>query len=251
MRKVLPVSMGALFCAISLLWTGPAFAQSDDSPGFNPHAGPNAPYYRIRYLADVYDGEGGLIEHGVFDTTAQANEIINLLAHLTIAYRVDCSCEEYRRDVFATHEMEEDILERLPFYGYIPRLVPSSQVSSLPEGFPVTTPYLQLTNGGYYGWWWSGWSWWGWGNQSPTSMTFNPNDPNQYARLSPISIFIDTRLESQVMGRVQQLMGGYQLNNPDSLCAFAALERSNDDMLSWVIIKDLRRTWPERSGGGQ
>ncbi|PTX52430.1 hypothetical protein IQ03_01318 [Gemmobacter caeni] len=250
MRKPILTLALLLLGATAALAPAPVIAESDGGPSFNPHSGPNAPYYRIRYLADLDDGEGGLIEHGVFDTSAQASEIINLLAHLTIAYRVDCSCEEYRRDVFGTQEMEEEILDLLPQYGYIPRLVPAPQVASLPEGYPVTTPYLRLSGNGFYGWW-GGWGNWGWGYQTPTTMTFNANDPNLYARLTPISIFIDTRLESAVLSRVQQLMGGYQLTDPESLCAFIALDRSPDNMLSWVTILDQRRTWAERSGGAQ
>ena len=250
MRKPNHLITAFLLATLVAQLPGPVRAESDGSPGFNPEAGPNAPYYRIRYLADVDDGDGNLIENGVFNTSAQASEVVNLLAHLTIAYRVDCTCEEYRRDVFGTQEMEEELLEMLPQYGYIPRLVAAPQVASLPDGYPVTTPYLRLNGNGYYGWW-NSWGYWGWGYQTPTTTTFNANDPNLYARLTPISIFIDTRLESAVLSRVQQLMGGYQLTNPESLCAFAALDRSPDNMLSWVIIRDLRRTWAERSGGGQ
>jgi len=250
MRKPFHLLAAIVLGTIASLPADPARADHDDGPSFDPHSGPNAPYYRIRYLADLDDGDGGLIEEGVFNTSGQANEVINLLAHLTIAYRIDCTCEDYRRDVFGAHEMEEEILEMLPQYGYIPRLVPAPQVAGLPDGYPVTTPYLRLNGDGYYGWW-NSWGYWGWGYQTPTTMTFNPNDPTLYARLTPISVFIDTRLESAVLSRVQQLMGGYQLTNPQSLCTFAGLDRSPDDMLSWVIIRDQRRTWAERSGGAR
>jgi len=153
MRKTRSIPAWALLGALTAFSTGPVLADHDDGPSFQPNSGPNAPYYRIRYLSDRDNGDGDLIEHGVFDTQSQATEIIDMLAHLTIAYRVDCTCEEYRRDVFGSHELEEDILERLPQYGYIPRLVAAPQVALLPEGYPVTTPFLRLSGDGYYGWW--------------------------------------------------------------------------------------------------
>ena len=53
---------------------------------------PTYPPYRIRYLEDLVvrdEGSDTLIEEGVFNTSAQAQEVIDLLAHLVIAWRVD------------------------------------------------------------------------------------------------------------------------------------------------------------------
>lgn len=241
MRISIPRAAQAVALALLALQAGPAHAIfNDGDQGYNPHSGPNVPYYRIRYLADVRDGEGDLIEEGVFDEVSQANVAIDLLAHLLIAYRVDCACETYRRDVFGANDLEERLRSGLSGSGYVPRLVPAPQVASLPEGTILTTPYLRLSGDGYLGS--SGWGG-GWGS-APTTTVFNPNDPSLYVRLTVDSVFIDTRLESFVLSRVNQLMGGYTLNDPTSLCAFAALERSPDNMLSWVLIEDLRRTWP-------
>lgn len=217
---------------------------------------PTYPFYRIRYLADIVERDRGsetLIEEGVFNTDAQAREVINVLAHLVIAWRVDCACEEIRRDVFGAADLEERMMEMLSEAGYVSRLVPSSEVASLPDFVGVLSPYLTLSGDGYRD---SNAGWsdrdqlnnWGWGlGGTGTSTTLDPDNPRQYARVDYNGIFVDTRLESHVQTRIGQLMAGYRLDDPVSLCAFAALERSPDDMMSWVLIEDLRRTW---SGGG-
>lgn len=83
---------------------------------------------------------------------------------------------------------------------------------------------------------------------APRSMSqvsrLNPNDPRQYARVDHLGIFVDSRLSSFLLSRVSQVMSGYLIDDPVSLCAFAALDRSPDDMLSWVLIRDLRKAWP-------
>jgi hypothetical protein len=216
----------------------PTFAAAQSDPTY--------PEYRIRYLSDWIerdeDGER-LVEEGVFNTTAQANQVINVLAHLMIAWRVDCACEEVRRDVMGADDLESDLLEMLTEYGYVSRLVPASEVGSLPPFVRVLTPYLTLSGSGYRGETGGGWSpWTNWGGGG-SSTTLDPNNPRQYARVDNMGIFVDTRLSGQVQDRARQLMGGYRLDDPASLCAFAALERSPDDMMSWVLIRDLRRTW--------
>jgi hypothetical protein len=221
----------------------------------NPSITPSSvtyPPYRIRYLADIIErdeGQDRLVEEGVFNTTAQANEVINILAHLRVAHFVDCTCEDYRRDAVGATLLEDSMLEMLRDYGYVSRLVPSSQVAALPDFVGVMTPYLILSGNGFrennYGGYnfLNGGNWWNdqWG--ASTTPTFNPNDPRQYARVDHLGIFVDTRIETFVQNRVIQLMGGYRLDDPVSLCAFAALDRSLDDMMSWVLIKDLRRNW--------
>jgi len=215
---------------------------------------PTYPPYRIRYLEDLVvrdEGSDTLIEEGVFNTSAQAQEVIDLLAHLVIAWRVDCACEEIRRDVFGAADLEERMMEMLSEAGYVSRLVPSSEVASLPDFVGVLSPYLTLSGDGYRD---SNAGWsdrdqlnnWGWGlGGTGTSTTLDPDNPRQYARVDYNGIFVDTRLAGHVQTRIGQLMGGYRLEDPASLCAFAALERSPDEMMSWVLIKDLRRTWAE------
>ncbi len=219
---------------------------------------PTYPFYRIRYLADIVERDRGsetLIEEGVFNTDAQAREVINVLAHLVIAWRVDCACEEIRRDVFGAADLEERLMLMLNDSGYVSRLVPAAEVPALPDYVGVLTPYLILAGDGSIS---SNTGWfdqdrsniWGWGpggTSSRTSTTLDPDNPRQYARVNYNGIFVDSRLESYVQARIGQLMSGYRLDDPVSLCAFAALERSPDDMMSWVLIEDLRRTW---SGGG-
>jgi len=210
------------------------------------------PPYRIRYLADIIErdeGQNRLVEEGVFNTTSQANEVINILAHLRVAYHVDCACEGYRRDAINAGYLEEDMFGMLQVYGYLSKLVPSSQVSALPEYVGVMTPYLILSGNGYREDNYSGYSYFnGWNERwgtfgSVTSPTLNQNDPRQYARVDHMGIFHDTRIEPLVQSRVTQIMGGYRIVDPASLCAFAALDRSIDDMMSWVLIRDLRRNW--------
>lgn len=209
------------------------------------------PNYRIRYLQDLTyrdEGQEVLVEEGVFNTTAQANEVINVLAHLVIAHQVDCSCEEVRRDVMGAADLEDDLMGMLSSYGYVSRLVPSAEVSSLPSYVRVLTPYLILngdgfrdsntSSGGSSPWY----TWWGSGG---SSTTLDPSNRRQYARVDNMGIFVDTRLSGYVSNRVSQIMGGYQISNPSSLCAFAALEHSPDDMISWVLIRDHRSTWGE------
>lgn len=217
---------------------------------------PTYPFYRIRYLADIVERDRGsetLIEEGVFNTDAQAREVINVLAHLVIAWRVDCACEEIRRDVFGAANLEERLMLMLNDSGYVSRLVPAAEVAALPDYVGVLTPYLILAGDGSRssntGWLdQDHWNNWGWGaSRTGTSTTLDPANPSQYARVDYNGIFVDTRLESHVQTRIGQLMAGYRLDDPVSLCAFAALERSPDDMMSWVLIEDLRRTW---SGGG-
>jgi len=213
---------------------------------------PSYPNYRIRYLQDLTyrdEGEEVLVEEGVFNTTAQANEVINILAHLAVAWHVDCACEEIRRDVLGANDLEDDLMEMLSAYGYVSRLVPSSDVGSLPSFVGVLTPYILLSGDGFrdqnYG---SNDNvpWWLW--NSGSNATLDPSNPRQYARVDHMGIFVDTRLSGYVQTRVGQLLGGYRLNDPASLCAFAALERSPDDMMSWVLIPDLRDTWSEETG---
>lgn len=220
----------------------PALAEAQTDPSY--------PNYRIRYLADLIDrDEDGeqLIEEGVFNTAAQANEVVNVLAHLVVAWRVDCACEEVRRDVLGANELEDDLMEMLSAYGYVSRLVPSSEVGSLPSFVRVRTPYVILNGNGFREDNYSSdndppWmGWWGGGGGSTT--TLDPSNARQYARVDHMGIFVDTRLGGYVQSRVSQILGGYQLNSPTSLCAFAALERSPDDMMSWVLIPDLRATW--------
>lgn len=225
----------------------PALAEAQTDPSY--------PNYRIRYLADIIDRDDGgdrIVEEGVFNTTAQANEVINILAHLVVAWRVDCACEEIRRDVLGANDLEDDLMAMLSSYGYVSRLVPSSDVGSLPPFVGVLTPYLILNGDGFRGdsygsdrdpYWMN---WWGGGGGSTT--TLDPSNPRQYARVDQMGIFVDTRLSGYVQNRISQLLGGYQLNDPTSLCAFAALERSPDDMMSWVLIPDLRKTWSEEDG---
>lgn len=243
MRKIL--MCGAIAAVTGLT---PALAEAQTDPSY--------PNYRIRYLADIIerdDGADRLIEEGVFNTTAQANEVINVLAHLVVAWRVDCACEEVRRDVLGTNDLEDDLMEMLSAYGYVSRLVPSSEVRSLPPFVGVLTPYLILNGDGfsedsyvsYNDAPWMNW-WGGGGGGGGSKTTLDPSNPRQYARVDNMGIFVDTRLSGHVQNRVSQLLGGYQLNDPISLCAFAALERSPDDMMSWVLIRDLRATW---SGG--
>ena len=207
------------------------------------------PPYRVRYLADLidYDRDGSrLIEEGVFNTVPQANEVINILAHLTIAGRVNCSCEEHRRDVINATILENQMFQLMQEAGYVPRLVPASEVGSLPAYVRVLTPYLNLNGDGYRdnsGWGWSDQDQGGWGGS--TSITLNPASPGQYARVDFAGIFVDTRLSGLLDAQVRQLMGGYRIDDPDSLCAFAALDRPISDMMSWVLIRDERRTWSE------
>lgn len=226
--------------ALTCLTPAPAAAQAD----------PTYPNYRIRYLADIIERDDGgdrLIEEGVFNTIPQANEVINILAHLLIAWRVDCACEEIRRDVMGANDLEEDLMELLSAYGYVSRLVPSSEVGSLPSFVRVRTPYVILNGNGFREDNYSSdndppWmGWWGGGGGSTT--TLDPSNARQYARVDHMGIFVDTRLGGYVQSRVSQILGGYQMNDPTSLCAFAALERSPDDMMSWVLIPDLRATW--------
>lgn len=215
---------------------------------------PTYPPYRIRYLVDLVERDQGsdtLIEEGVFNTSEQAEEVINLLAHLVIAWRVDCACEEIRRDVFGAADLEERMMVMLNESGYVSRLVPAAEVSTLPDFVRVLTPYLTLAGDGYRD---SNTGWsdrgqlndWGLGfGGTGTSTTLDPDNPRQYARADYNGIFVDTRLASHVQARIGQLMGGYRIDDPVSLCAFAALERSPDEMMSWVLIRDLRRTWAE------
>lgn len=211
---------------------------------------PTYPNYRIRYLADIVqrdEGNDHLIEEGVFNTSEQAEEVINLLAHLAIAWHVDCACEEIRRDVLGVEDLEDDLMGMLTAYGYVSRLVPASEVSSLPDYVGVLTPYLILNGEGFRddvspeaG----DLSWIATSGQGSTA-TLDPSNPQQYARVDDMGIFVDTRLSAYLQDRVNQVLGGYILNDAVSLCAFAALERSPDDMMSWVLIRDLRRTWSE------
>lgn len=231
MRKLL---MRGAMAVVTCLTPALAEAQTD----------PSYPNYRIRYLADIIDRDDDgdrLIEEGVFNTIAQANEVINILAHLVIAWHVDCACEEIRRDVIGVNDLEEDLMERLSSYGYVSRLVSSSDVGSLPPFVAALTPYLILNGSGFrednnrsY--------------RGGSTMTLDPSNSRQYARVDPMGVFVDTRLSGYVADRVSQLLGGYLLNDATSLCAFAALERSPDDMMSWVLIPDLRSTW---SGEGR
>jgi hypothetical protein len=216
-----------------------AHAQSGGDVSVTPNS-VTYPPYRIRYLADIIERDEGrdrLIEEGVFDTRGQADEVINILAHLRIAWSVDCVCEEYRRDVIGASSLEDRLMIMLRDYGYVSRLVPSSEVGSLPTFVGVLTPYLTLPGDGYR----DDYSGSGLGG---TSTTLNPNDPRQYARVDHLGIFVDSRLSSFLLSRVSQVMSGYLIDDPVSLCAFAALDRSPDDMLSWVLIRDLRKTWP-------
>lgn len=234
-RQTLSIALSAL----TLLTPGPVSAQAD----------PTYPNYRIRYLADVIDrDEDGerLVEEGVFNTTSQANEVINLLAHLVIAHQVDCSCEGVRRDVIGAAELEEELMGMLSGYGYVSRLVPSAEVGGLPAFVGVLTPYLTLNGDGFresnqQSWGGSPWNgWWGSGGTS----TLDPSNPRQYARVDNMGIFVDTRLSGYVRSRISQILSGYQIGTPSSLCAFAALDHAPDDMISWVLIRDLRATWP-------
>jgi hypothetical protein len=211
------------------------------------------PPYRVRYLADLIDRDRDgerLIEEGVFNTVPQANEVINILAHLTIAGLVDCSCEEYRRDAINALILENQMMALMRDAGYISRLVPASEVGSLPPYVRVLTPYLILNGDGYrdsnYAWYGSdpdrGW----WGGGPSSSTVLNPSDPRQYARVDFSGVFVDTRLSSHVRARVDQLMGGYRVDDRESLCAFAALDRPISDMMSWVLIRDERSTWSGR-----
>jgi len=212
---------------------------------------PSYPNYRIRYLADRIEREREgetLIEEGVFNTAAQANEVINVLAHLLIASRVECACDEIRRDVIGASELEDELMLKLSSYGYVARLVPASEVVSLPRFVGVRTPYLILSGDGFRG---SGsgnngrlWN----GFDGGATTTLDPNNPRQYARTDMSGIFVDTRLSGYVQTRVGQLMGGYQIDSPPSLCAFAGLDRSPDEMMSWLLIPDLRDTWSGEAG---
>jgi hypothetical protein len=213
------------------------------------------PPYRIRYLADIIErdeGQDRLVEEGVFNTPSQANEVINILAHLRVATQVDCACEDYRRDAINAGYLEENMFGLLQGYGYVSRLVPSSQVSTLPDYVGVMSPYLVLSRSGFRDENYTGYNYSnginGWNDQwglfgSVTTPTLNPNDPRQYARVDHKGVFHDTRIEPLVQARVTQIMGGYRIDDPASLCAFAALDRSIDDMMSWVLIRDLRRNW--------
>lgn len=226
-----------------------------DPFSFNTSTTPTSvtyPPYRIRYLADIIErdeGQDRLVEEGVFNTAAQANEVINILAHLRVAQYVDCACEEYRRDVVGAAYLEESMMGMLRDYGYVSRLVPAAQVSTLPEFVRVLSPYLILSGNGfrednYNGYQYlNGVNWWNEQGGASTTPTLNPADPRQYARVDHLGVFVDTRIETFVQDRVVQLMGGYRIDDPVSLCAFAALDRSVDDMMHWVLIEDLRRNW--------
>ena len=252
-KKIIPL-LGLLMTG---LFSPVAQAQTAGGGGALGPSDPTYPPYRIRYLADIIERDQGsttLIEEGVFNTEQQANEVINLLSHLIISWRVDCACEEHRRDVFGAADLEERMMGMLNEAGYVSRLVPSSELGSVPDFVGVLTPYLILSGNGYRESN-SGWSdenqsnAWGWNlGGGGTSTTLDPNNPRQYARVDYNGIFVDTRLSSQVQARIGQLMGGYQVDDPTSLCAFAALERSPDDMMSWVLIRDLRRTWSGEDG---
>ena len=247
MRKTLLSLMAVLTAGLSGL-TAQAQAVGPTDPTYPP--------YRIRYLADLIEEDQGstrLIEEGVFNTEAEANQVINLLAHLAIAWRVDCACEEVRRDVFGAADLEDRLMEMLRDGGYVSRLVPAAEVGSLPDFVRVLTPYLLLNGDGYRGsnpYWSHDERSNDWGpiiGGSTTSLTLDPSNPRQYARVDFNGIYVDTRLDGYVDNRIRQLMGAYRIDDPASLCAFAALERSPDDMMSWVLIRDLRRTW----GDGQ
>lgn len=233
--------LSGVMAAWAVLAPGPSSAQSD----------PTYPNYRIRYLADIVDGDrgmGSVSEEGVFDTEAQASEVIDILAHLVVAWRVDCACDAVRRDAIGAGNLEADLMEMLSAYGYVSRLVPSAEVGSLPGFVGVLSPYLVLNGDGFRddvqdeerrA------SWWMLQARDMNTTTLDPGNPYQYARADHMGIFVDTRLAGFVQARVNQLLGGYRVDDPDSLCAFASLDRSPDDMMSWVLIRDFRRTWTE------
>jgi hypothetical protein len=226
MRKTM---MCAALAAVTILTPELVGAQSNTS----------YPNYRIRYLQDLTDRDEGqvvLVEEGVFNTTAQANEVINILAHLVIAHQVDCSCVRVRRDVLGVAELEDDLMGMLSSYGYVSRLVPSSEVSSLPSFVRVRTPYLTLYGDGFRD---SNTT----SDDDPNPTFLNPSGGRQYARVDNMGIFVDTRLKGYVDGRVSQILGGGRISSPSSLCNFAARNHSPDDMISWVLIPDLRATW--------
>lgn len=218
-----------------------------NDPVVTAGVGPGPDYF-IRFLADVIDSEtGAVIEQGIFNTTGEANEAINMLALLYISREMDCRCEDIRRDVFGAYDLEEDLYEGLRGSGYIPPFIRGSDIGTLPEGTGISGTYTinPGTNGpspecedGFWGVFL--------GNCPQRTTNFDASNPDLFARMDLNGIFVDTRIQANMNTRINQIMGGSNINNDASLCQFGEEVAGLDEHpLSPLVIRDLRETWPE------
>lgn len=228
----IPIPKGglvALFCAVAF----PAQAQV-----FGGGVVAGGPNYLVRYFEDLryrdVNNNWILQEQGIFDTASEGNRVVNHLAHLRIAYRVDCGCQDIRRDAIGAIELEESLVNGLPSTGYNPRLIPADQVGGLPARVIASPPYVRFPGfgsvtgrnaGGY------------------ATSSFDPNDDRLYARGTDESVFQDTRIVGRVRARIGQIMGGLDINDPGDLCAYARNVHDDGTLISTLLIEDLRRTW--------
>lgn len=202
-----------------------------------PNQNTGGPNYLIRYFNDQRyrdEGQWFIREEGIFDTVREGNEVVRILAHLYIAYRVDCACEEIRRDAIGAIELEEQLMTGLPRTGYNPRLIPAADVGDLPAYLIASPPYVEFPRFGPVV---------GRNANGSATNSFDPNNDRLYARGTVESVFRDTRIRGNVLSRADQIMGGHDINDATSLCAYAENVHNNGALISTVLIEDLRRTW--------
>lgn len=166
---------------------------------------------RIQYEATLlydywrrdHEGDWYLIEEGIFNTQAQAEFYIELLAYMEIAYTLECSCSDtVFRDDYNVASDEELLMSSLELVGYNPRHITAAEMDTLDSFY--TEGALEIFSGSKY---------LGGAN----------------------SIFSDTRLSELIRGRIAEAMGSYDYNNPTSLCAFGLANYDALNRAGWYI----------------